>query len=805
MLGLLNRHRSLWNAVPDAVTLHDENGTILDANPAAELILGYSRKQLIGMSVLDLNPSLSSDHMSAVFESFRIGEIDSVETINRRADGTIFPIEVHSNSFLEDGKFRIVAIARDITTRAQAERALRSSEARYSQLLDVIDKGIMTFDREGRISRLNQAACRILQITPDQLLGSKGTLPWTFVDQNGEPLSPEGLPHMVAMRELRVIESTMLGVFANHLSNYIWLMVTSVPQFLDDETDAFQVISMFSDVTKLKRESAMFRQTESIAGIGSWEFDFLRNTIYWTDELYRLHAIHPNTPLNWKELIRQFPPHDALLLTNAFEQLRNLRTAFDLDLRMTSRIGENRWLRVRGEAVVNSNHVVGAIGNMQDITARKSAEELHKLQAMTDSLTAVATRDAVIMRMQSAIEQSTPYSAPCLIYIDLDRFKVVNDLLGHNAGDNLLAAAAHRIRSQVPSEAVVGRFGGDEFAVLLPSTSSIEKPVQIAQAITRAFAKPFDYDAEDFSITASLGLARYPEDGTTTQQLINHADAAMFDAKRRGRNQWQVFTPALARKLTDRLQIETQLRRALDNNEFRLLYQPKIELGSGRVIGAEALLRWNNRQLGELSPDVFIPHAETTGDIVRIGAWVIQQSIKQLRSWRDQGLMLENMAVNVSFRQFLSEGLSSSVSAALEQYDIPGSALELEMTERVLIEDTAETSASFSSLKALGVAMTIDDFGEGYSSLNYLTRLPIDGIKISHTFMHEIPLNASHAVVCESIIRIAQSLGLKVVAEGIERQDQLDFLRLHGTKMGQGFFFSKALDANQFVSFCNSR
>ena len=326
-------------------------------------------------------------------------------------------------------------------------------------------------------------------------------------------------------------------------------------------------------------------------------------------------------------------------------------------------------------------------------------------------------------------------------------------------------------------------------------------PRDMALHITEAFSEPFPHSGEEFSITASVGIAQYPQDGATIQQLINHADAAMFDAKRRGRNNWQAFTPALARKLTDRLLIETQLRRALDNQEFYLRYQPQVDLVSGKVVAAEALIRWRNRMLGELAPDLFISHAENTGDIVRIGAWVIHESCRQLRAWRDAGLAIPRIAVNVSYRQFLSDNLPDIVRAALAENGLEGESLELEMTERVLVEDVPDTLEIFNALKALGVSLIIDDFGEGYSALNYLRRLPFDGLKISHQFMQGIPATPTDSAICEAIIRIAQSLGMIVIAEGIELESQRQFLIRLGAHLAQGYLFARPISPEEFADF----
>jgi EAL domain-containing protein (putative c-di-GMP-specific phosphodiesterase class I) len=304
-------------------------------------------------------------------------------------------------------------------------------------------------------------------------------------------------------------------------------------------------------------------------------------------------------------------------------------------------------------------------------------------------------------------------------------------------------------------------------------------------------------DGEEFSITASIGIAQAPIDGRRAPQLIQNADVAMFDSKRRGRNDWQAFTAELAEQQLQRLQLETHLRRAVSNDEFNLVYQPQVRLDTGKVIAAEALIRWNNRSLGQMRPDHFIGHAETTGDIVGIGGWVLREACRQMRRWLDRGLVLERIAVNVSYRQFLGEDLAEHVRAALAESGLSGDHLELEFTERVLIEDAPDTVRTFSTLRDMGVVLTIDDFGEGYSALNYLRRLPIHGLKLSQLFVQGVPERASDVAVCQAVAGIARSLGLSLVAEGVETQRQRQYLMEMGVPVGQGFLFSPGVSPQE--------
>lgn len=811
------RYVGLINAVPDAVTLMDLEGNVLEANDAACRIYGRPHQVLTRLGVADLNPDIAGDRMAEVNRTYRIGDVFTVETMNVRGDGQRFPVEVHSAVFLDRGERRVIAVARDITLRRAAEAGLRASERRYRQLLQAMDKGILVQDERGRVLSANAAACRILGFDEAELQDPANRFErWHVVDEHGKALALAGMPGMRALRERQTISSTLLGVYNRERRRYAWLAVTAVPFFRDGDDAPFQVISTFGDVTELKRDSELFAQTQALAHIGGWDLDHAHGAMYWTDELHRILEREPGGPVDLETLLGHVAVGDRARVRSSFAEVRREGGSFDVECRLLTARGNQRWARLLGSGQVREGVPFRTAGTLQDVTAGKLHEEELRRQALTDPLTGLANRDAALEQLNRALaradanpvvdsDMGATVTGPAILYVDLDRFKVINDLLGHSAGDRLLAAAAQRLREAVGGDALLARFGGDEFLALLNGEGNLDQAGALAERICTAFRAPFRFGDDEFGITASVGVACHPQHGGTAQMLLQSADAAVTDAKRRGRNTWEAFNPSLAQQLSDRLLVETQLRRALENNEFRLVYQPQVVLDGGRVRSVEALIRWRNRLLGEMRPDRFIGHAETTGDIVRIGAWVIREACRQMRVWRDAGLGLERVAVNVSFRQFLSEDLADIVVAALSEFELPGHALELEITERVLIEDAPDTMDTFEALKKLGVVMTIDDFGEGYSALNYLRRLPIDCVKISHSFMQGVPENASDVAICQAIVGIAHSLGLGVVAEGIEREEQRQFLTGLGIELGQGFLFSEARPPGELTAMLRQR
>lgn len=785
------RYRALFDAVPDPVSILDEDGTVLDLNKAGMTAYRRHRDEIIGQNISVLNPELPRDHMVPVWESLNRGETYVIEVTNMRGDGTRFPVEVHSANFSYEGHKSLVAVARDLSGRHQGEM-------RYRELMEAIDTGVLVQNRAGHYIYCNAAAMRILGLDATRSLNEQMQAGhWSIVNQSGREMPVSERPFERALGSKQIVESTVMGMYHHRNKQLVWISVTAVPQFSADNDQPSLVTSIFSDVTVLKRESALFNRAQSLAHIGGWEWDVGLDRLYLTSEALRILGPE-NRPETLDQMLECLREPDRRHLRHAIDQAVTMDAGFDLELQGRHRDGHHYWIRVIGD-VERGNPASSRIsGTLQDISVDKQAEETLRIQARTDPLTGLMNRDAILTELGARLEDPAQ-SQVAVLYIDLDRFKTVNDVLGHNAGDQLLVQAAGRIRQAVGTEGLIARFGGDEFLVVCDASGDPQQAERLADAVLESFAESFLFDNDEFAITASVGVARAPDDGQRPQQLIQNADIAMYDSKRRSRNGWQAFTPELAQRQLDRLQIETQLRRAVDNEEFRLVYQPQVDLRQSRIIAAEALIRWQNHQLGELRPDLFISHAETTGDIVRIGRWVLREACRQICEWREQGLGIVRVAVNVSYRQFAGEDIAEGVRAVLEEFELPGSALELEFTERVLIEDAPVTLKTFAALRELGVMLTIDDFGEGYSALNYLRRLPIHGLKLSQLFTEGVPHNRSDVAVCQAVAAIARSLGLGLVAEGVESEAQRQFLLQLGVPVGQGFLFAPGLSPDEFA------
>ncbi|HEX6381220.1 MAG TPA: EAL domain-containing protein [Acidimicrobiia bacterium] len=420
-----------------------------------------------------------------------------------------------------------------------------------------------------------------------------------------------------------------------------------------------------------------------------------------------------------------------------------------------------------------------------------------------DGLTGLPNRMLFGDRLSRALAHARRNDLPvAVMVVDLDRFKGVNDSLGHAAGDELLRQTALRMRASVREEDTVARLGGDEFALLLPHLTGVDGAIAVARRLLAAFADPIEIAGQTVTVSPSIGISLFPQDGEDADAIVAGADAAMYRAKERGRNTFEIFSPDLRQEANEQLAMEAALRRALDAGELVLHYQPKVDLKTGRITGAEALVRWNHPEKGLLYPGSFVPLAEQTGLVAALGEFVIAAACEQLAAWRMDGLPELTVAVNVSARE-LGEHLVDYVTRALRLACIPGRALELELTESAALDSLELTVQVIQALRALGVTCSIDDFGTGYCGLSYLNQLPIDALKIDRSFITE--LSGGSDTIVTAVIALGHSLGLKVIAEGVETADQLAYLASRGCDEMQGFLFSKPLPADEFVALVLAR
>jgi diguanylate cyclase (GGDEF)-like protein/PAS domain S-box-containing protein len=482
-----------------------------------------------------------------------------------------------------------------------------------------------------------------------------------------------------------------------------------------------------------------------------------------------------------------------------FARLRGARPYRDVVMYYVL-FGEKRYLSMSGEPIFDHGHFIGYRGVARDITGRKRADERVQYLATHDELTGLPNRTMFSQILSRAIKKGQAEKGTfAVLFVDLDRFKIINDSLGHAPGDVLLSAIGSRLNQSLRVGDAVGRLGGDEFVLLLQDVDGREQVSMIAREILSSIIKPVILLGQECRVTASIGIAMYPDDGQDEQSLTKNADVAMYRAKEEGKNNFRFYSRDIMGQSIERLMLESSLRNALERNEFFLHYQPKKSLSTGDITGVEALLRWKHPELGVVAPQSFIPLAEDTGLIVPIGQWLMKTVCSQNMAWQHQGLPALNIAVNLSASQFSDDGLLQCIDEALAESGLPAERLEIEITESMVMKNAEGAVKLLNDIRQRGVRLAIDDFGTGYSSMALIKRFPIHTLKIDRSFVREIPKNPEDNAIAEAIIGMAKALGLSVVAEGVETTEQEDFLRARACDEMQGFLFSKPLAPEAFA------
>jgi diguanylate cyclase (GGDEF)-like protein len=543
------------------------------------------------------------------------------------------------------------------------------------------------------------------------------------------------------------------------------------------------------------------REAHRVAHIGSWEWDMRADAFTWSKEFRRLCEVPSNCDHpSYADFVELTHPADRLHVDKAIQASRTSGEPFTVDHRLASPSEAGRWLCTQGAIECDTgDRGVRMIGTTIDVTDRKLAEERLAYLAEHDPLTDLPNRLLLVDRLRQAIAKThRDDSFGALFYVDLDHFKDLNDTLGHAAGDRLLVSVGERLKASIRGVDTVARSGGDEFLIVLSDLASSDAAAVVAKTVLRALSQPFSVDGHEMFVTASIGISQFPTDGVDVETLIRDADTAMYQAKKHGRNKYQFYGPNMHEQAVKMLSLHNELRRALENEEFVIQYQPIIELSSGALTGVEALLRWRHPSKGMLMPSEFIGAAEDNGTIVPIGDWVLRETCKQIRRWRDAGFDNLRMTVNVSALQLNQPDFLLTVADAVLAAGVDPRALDLEITETAVMIDPERAIGMLSELRGMGIRISLDDFGTGYNSLGYLKRLPIDGIKIDRSFVDDIATDTFDTAITESIVSLCHHVGLRVTAEGVETRAQLELLQDLGCDEIQGFCVSAALEPSRF-------
>ena len=782
------RYRCLFEDNHAVMLLIDpESSEIVDANPAAAAFYGYSREELCAKRITEIN-TLDADEVHREMALAKAGKRNHFDFRHRLADGTIRDVEVFSATIRLFGRSLLLSIIHDVTERKTAE-----TDRQLAQFcIDHAAIGMLRIDADGRILLANERACRSLGYPNGELR-----------ERSLSDLDPN-LTADLWREQRRALDGQETRTFESvHRRKDGTLFPVEVTlSRLDYEGQSLYFAFVYDIADRKLYEEEMRKLSTAVAQSPA--------SVILTDPWGRIEYVNPKftqiTGYASEEVMGRNPSlmKSGETSEEEYRQLWETITAggeWRGEFHNRRKDGSLFWESAAISAIRNE---FGAISHFlavkEDISERKAYEEQLRHLATHDELTGLANRTLLLDRLQQAIHYAQrSRRLVAVLLLDLDRFKVLNDSLGHSVGDELLFSAAQRLRTVVREMDSVARLGGDEFAILLGELAGEDDVGPVARKVLEHLTLPYQLGARDLTVTASLGISLYPRDGQDGETLLRNADVAMYRAKEEG-GCFRFYAPEMNRRVMETLEMEADLRRALEREELCLHYQPKVALATGKIHGAEALLRWRHPQRGMVAPGTFIPLAEETGLILPIGEWVLGEVCAQLRRWRDAGLPVLPVAANLSARQFRREDLADTARRFLRERDLDPGLLEMELTESMIMRDPQAAVATMRQFKDLGVSLSLDDFGTGYSSLNYLRRFPVDSLKIDRSFISDAADDPSAAAVVTSIVAIAHSLGLQAVAEGVETRRQLDFLRQCGCDSFQGFYFSRPLPAGDFAA-----
>ncbi|MFH1034601.1 MAG: EAL domain-containing protein [Pseudomonadota bacterium] len=800
------RFRSLSENAPDIIYTLGQDGTFTYVNPAWQRILGHAPSEVLGRFFVDF---VLPEDVAQCRESFRRIR-DEQETLQMtrgllHKDGgqRLFSMSGSPNLDARGRVIGMVGMLKDVSKRAAAEKALRKSQASLARAQQMAHLGNWELDLDSGEMTCSDEVFHIYGISEPQTPVRLASF-MQSVHQDDRRLVRAQLDLAPSLEHPQGLEHRI--VLPDGQTRVVYQLAELVR---DDQGRPRNLVGAVQDITERKRSeehmhllARIFENTvEGILVTDAAGVIGMVNRAFSTITGYGAEEAIGQTPRLLSSR-RQGPEFFQQMWASLLEQ-----GYWQGEIWNRRKNGEAypEWLAITAIADPQGNtaHYVGVF---HDITEIKRSEEQISFQAYHDALTGLPNRllfkDRLNMALAHAHRQKDGLA---LLFLDLDNFKNINDSLGHAMGDMLLQAVSSRLVRWVRDEDTVARLGGDEFIMLLVGTHTPDYAVQVASRILETMAEPFKVHNQEFYITASIGITIYPHDASDAESLVANADTAMYRAKADGRNNYKLFTPAMNQQVVLRMDLERSLRRALRRGEFVMHYQPKVELVSGQVVGVEALIRWQRPGVGLVPPMEFIPVAEETGLIVPIGEWALFTACRAAQGWRDQGFSDLRVAVNLSPRQFSQRNLVQTVSRALAQSGLPAGCLELEVTESVVMHSVEDAIVTLEQLSQLGVQLFMDDFGRGYSSLYYLKRFPMHALKIDRSFVSDIVDNPGDASIVDTIISMSRSLNLKVVAEGVETQAQLDFLKGLRCDQMQGFLFSKPLPVEELEELLRRR
>jgi diguanylate cyclase (GGDEF)-like protein/PAS domain S-box-containing protein len=812
------RLRSLFEATPDALTLFNAMGVITDANPASERNMGVSRDEIINRSFADFIDPAEIAGGAEMFSRVLAGDTIKAEITALRGDGTTFPVDIVAGPLREHGEIvGAYCSARDITERNESLTLIEASEERFRSIFDNNPDPMIAFDADATVMRANGAAGRVLEIDPETLVGT--TLGDLVVDADltvALACFNRAMAGMAGGVELNVAHArdaalpafvTMIPIRFRGLSSGVHLHVRDLRASLAQQRQIAAHAERIRDlyVSAAASNEHAGKQITATIEAGCRILGLSSAALYETasDRIVETFGEPLGTGLARLALASD----RALALddvrgtsalagdADATPFVAFIGTPIEVNgVRYGSLCFADRWRRRTPFDDVDRDLVQLMAALVSSAIERGRSRAKLQTLAYSDTVTALPNRAWLVDHLRAMLDAARAEGTSIgVLFLDLDRFKDINDTLGHAAGDRLLRIIGERLSKAIRTSDVVARMGGDEFVVLAGDAPDIQALRGLAERIIATVEEAVVMDGAENFVTTSIGIASFPADGIDAETLVKHADVAMYRAKDRGRNTYQFFTPALNATLHTRLSQEKILRKALDNGEFVVYYQPQHDLITGSITAVEALVRWNHPRSGIVLPGQFIPNAELSGLIVQLGDFILETACRDISGLRKTIAPNLRLAVNLSARQFHQQRLASKIRACVERTQFDPNALELEITESVAMNDAALTVSIMRELGAEGMSLAVDDFGTGYSSLGYLRRFPLDSIKIDRSFVTDLAREPEDATIVRTVIAMAHALDLEVIAEGVETAEQLAFLREERCDRVQGFYFSQGV------------
>ena len=798
------RFKRLFDLHPHPMWVYDlETLRFLVVNQAAVDVYGYSEEEFLAMTIADIRPPQELGRLAQALAHSDSGEPQrSHAWTHCRKDGSRLLVEISSHPLMLAGHKARFVIAHDVTDKMRIETALHESDEMMRLVIDHIPHQIFWKDLDLLYRGCNDVFVQAAGVaSPAEVIGkSDFDFPWApnaqRIRSDDQDIIRTGQPRLNREDHL---------LFAD--GSVHWFLINKLPLH-DQAGKIIGILGTIEDVTA-RKQAELTLQLHNRALEASVNAIAITTVVDGSDTIdYANPALAQLTGYSRGEV--EGLSLEALLAVDddagasraALHEAMHAQSEVQLLLRGRHKDGRAYWAQLH-VAPVGGGEAQGAhrVCVLTDVTASMDYQAQLEHQANHDALTGLPNRNLCSDRLAQAISYAQRYGHTVwVIFIDLDNFKLVNDNLGHAAGDELLRALAARLRANVRDTDTVARMGGDEFVLVLLDGNDALPPQAMLRKVLDSVAAPVALAGQECTVTCSIGVSQYPADGAEPVQLMRYADIAMYRAKESGRNQVQFYEPAMQARIAERAAIENELRGALARGEMYLDYQPKMNIASGEISGVEALLRWRHPSMGLVSPGRFIGVAEETGQIVELGRWVIRTACAQNRAWQDAGLPPLRVAVNVSARQFRDKGLADDVVAALRASGLQAQYLELELTESMMMQNADEAVATVQRLKKVGVGLSIDDFGTGYSSLAYLKLFPIDYLKIDQSFVREMLVDPTVAAIVRSVIALGHSLDFRVIAEGVETEAQLAYLQRLQCDEAQGFHLSRPLAPEKFAA-----